>query len=45
MKPVQRAIEVWGDWADLGQPHRIGTLYATPARSREFSPLNTRESG
>ena len=36
MKPVQRAIEVWADWAGMGRPQRVGTLYATPARGKEI---------
>ena len=34
--PVQRVIEVWADWATLGQPTRLGTLTATPARGKEI---------
>jgi serine/threonine-protein kinase HipA len=28
-------IEVWADWSSLGEPTRLGTLTASPARSKE----------
>lgn len=34
--PLQRVIEVWADWEALGQPVRLGTLTATPARGKEI---------
>ncbi len=33
---TQRCIEVWADWAGLGGPAFMGTLCATPARSKEI---------
>jgi len=30
-----REIEVWGDWAELGGPVRIGALRALPSRGKE----------
>lgn len=33
--PVQRSIEVWADWHAPDSPTRLGTLTATPARSKE----------
>ncbi len=33
---AQRTIEVWADWAGLGGPIALGTLYATPARGKEI---------
>lgn len=35
MKRRTRAIEVWGDWAELAGAVRIGVLHATPARGKE----------
>jgi len=32
----QRAIEVWADWAGLGQARAMGVLYATPGRGKEI---------
>src|SRR5579862_4039183 len=32
----QRLMEVWGDWAWLRGPKRIGTLCATPVRGKEI---------
>ena len=34
--PAQRDIEVWADWETLGQPAKLGTLTATPARGKEI---------
>lgn len=34
--PAQRVIEVSADWEALGQPVRLGTLTATPARGKEI---------
>src|SRR6185312_5401638 len=37
MNPItRRIIEVWADWQTLGQPARLGTLTATPARGKEI---------
>ena len=36
MKNLRRAIEVWADWREIGQPTRMGTLFATPVRSKEI---------
>ena len=33
---IQRCFEVWADWAGLGGPVFMGTLCATPARSKEI---------
>lgn len=33
---AQRSIEVWADWAGLGQPVQIGLLTATPSRGKEI---------
>ena len=33
---LQRCLEVWADWAELGGPLFLGTLCATPARSKEI---------
>lgn len=35
-KEDQRVIEVWADWAELGGPTFMGTLFATPARGKEI---------
>ena len=35
-KSVQLSIEVWADWATLGGPIFMGTLFATPARGKEI---------
>lgn len=31
----RRAVEVWADWLELGQPARLGTLFATAVRATE----------
>jgi serine/threonine-protein kinase HipA len=36
VKARDRAIEVWGDWAELDGVTRVGTLHATPARGKEI---------
>jgi serine/threonine-protein kinase HipA len=33
---AQRVIQVWADWALLGGPTFIGTLFATPSRGQEI---------
>lgn len=33
---AQRIIEVWADWALLGGPTLMGTLFATPSRGKEI---------
>ena len=35
-KKVQRTIEVWADWGQLGQATLMGTLFATPSRGKEI---------
>ena len=35
-KNAQRIIEVWADWALLGGPTFMGTLFATPVRGKEM---------
>lgn len=35
-KNAQRIIEVWADWALLGGPTFMGTLFATPSRGKEI---------
>lgn len=35
-KSIRHSIEVWADWASLGGPQFMGTLFATPARGREI---------
>ncbi len=35
-KNAQRIIEVWADWALLGGPTFMGTLFATPSRGKEM---------
>jgi serine/threonine-protein kinase HipA len=36
VKARERAIEVWGDWAELRGVTRVGTLHATPVRGKEI---------
>jgi len=36
VKARDRAIEVWGDWAELHGTVRVGALHATPARGKEI---------
>jgi serine/threonine-protein kinase HipA len=36
VKARSRAIEVWGDWAELGGLTRVGVLNAAPARGKEI---------
>jgi hypothetical protein len=36
LKARDRAIEVWGDWAELVGMARIGVVHATPARGKEI---------
>ena len=36
MKARDRAIEVWGDWAELHGAVRVGVLHATPERGKEI---------
>jgi serine/threonine-protein kinase HipA len=36
VKARDRAIEVWGDWAELRGVTRVGTLHATPVRGKEI---------
>ncbi len=35
-KNIQLSIEVWADWASLENPEFMGTLFATPSRSKEI---------
>ena len=37
MPQAKRIIEVWADWVGLGQPARLGSLTATPARGKEMA--------